>query len=75
MLVKAKKWGNSVGFIIPKKIAMELKVKPGEEYFIPKIERKSNVLKEMFGALPDLSAEDLKKYRKETKMSKYDDDF
>lgn len=48
--VKVKQWGNSSGIVIPKEIIEKLKIKPGEEVVI-EIEKKSNVLKELFGAL------------------------
>ena len=61
---KIKQIGNSVGIIIPKEIAVEMKLKPESEVVID-IKRKSNTLKELFGALPDLNLSDLKKARKE----------
>jgi len=48
--VKTKQWGNSVGIVIPSKVVRDLKVKPGEELDIG-IEKRSNVLKELFGTL------------------------
>ena len=30
-VVQAKKWGNSIGVIIPKEIAERIELKPGEE--------------------------------------------
>lgn len=30
-VVEAKKWGNSIGVIIPKDVAKQLELKPGEE--------------------------------------------
>lgn len=46
--VKTKKWGNSIGVIIPNEAVERLNIKPEEEIII-EIEKKSNVLKEMFG--------------------------
>lgn len=46
--VKAKKWGNSIGFVIPKKIAKKENFKVGEKVDIIIIP-KNNVLKETFG--------------------------
>lgn len=46
--VKTKKWGNSIGIIIPSEAVERLNIKP-EERIIVEIEKKSNVLKEMFG--------------------------
>lgn len=47
--VKTKQWGNSIGVVIPKETLKRLNIKPEEEIVI-EIEKKSNVLKEMFGA-------------------------
>ncbi len=51
LAVTTKQWGNSVGVIIPKEVVDTLHIKPGEE-LIMNIEKKQNVLKELFGALP-----------------------
>ncbi|MFB6246488.1 MAG: AbrB/MazE/SpoVT family DNA-binding domain-containing protein [Candidatus Pacearchaeota archaeon] len=45
---KVKKWGNSIGFIVPSSIAEKLNLKPGEEIEFD-IEKEKNVLKDMFG--------------------------
>lgn len=47
---KAKQWGNSIGVIIPKHLADDLHIKPGDEIVID-VEKKHNVLKELWGAL------------------------
>ncbi|MEK6886814.1 MAG: AbrB/MazE/SpoVT family DNA-binding domain-containing protein [Nanoarchaeota archaeon] len=46
--VKTKKWGNSIGIVIPVQVAEQLNIKPEEEIVI-EIEKKNNILKEMFG--------------------------
>ena len=46
--VKTKKWGNSIGIVIPNEAIARLNIKPDEEIVI-EIEKKNNVLKEMFG--------------------------
>lgn len=46
--VKTKKWGNSIGVIIPNKTVEKLNIKPEENVMI-EIEKKNNVLKELFG--------------------------
>jgi len=46
--VKTKKWGNSIGLVIPREDVERLNIKPEEEIII-EIEKKNNVLKEMFG--------------------------
>jgi len=48
--VKTKKWGNSIGVVIPFKTAHKLKLRP-EETVIIEITKKDNVLKDLFGAL------------------------
>ncbi|MBS3089225.1 hypothetical protein J4402_05665 [Candidatus Pacearchaeota archaeon] len=48
--VKTKKWGNSIGIVIPMWIANKLNLRP-EESIIIEITRKENVLKELFGAV------------------------
>ena len=47
---KTKKWGNSIGVIIPSEAVERLNIKPEEE-IVMEISKKGNVLKEMFGAL------------------------
>ncbi|MBI5797770.1 AbrB/MazE/SpoVT family DNA-binding domain-containing protein [Candidatus Woesearchaeota archaeon] len=49
-LVKTKKWGNSLGVVLPADVVKAEHLKPGEEIRI-RVERKHNVLKEMFGAV------------------------
>ena len=48
--VKTKQWGNSIGIIIPKDVVDDLSLVPGEEVDI-EIEKKQNVLKELWGSL------------------------
>ena len=48
--VKTKQWGNSIGIIIPKDVVDDLSLVPGEEVAI-EIEKKQNVLKELWGSL------------------------
>ncbi|MBI2631888.1 hypothetical protein HYW75_02710 [Candidatus Pacearchaeota archaeon] len=47
--VKTKRWGNSIGVVIPAEATERLSLKPDEEILI-NIEKKNNVLKELFGA-------------------------
>ena len=67
--LKIKQIGNSVGVIIPRDIAKGMNLKPETEVVID-IKKKSNVLNELFGALPKLKDVDLKKVRKDLE-SKY----
>lgn len=45
---KTKKWGNSIGVIIPSDAVERLNIKPEEE-IVMEITKKGNVLREMFG--------------------------
>ena len=46
--VKTKKWGNSIGIVIPSEAIERFNIKPEEEIII-EIEKKNNILKDMFG--------------------------
>jgi len=72
IVLTVKKVGNSIGVLFPSEIVKEQHLKPGEELTVT-IQRKSNVLKELFGALPSKKSADivLKEYRKEFKESKW----
>ena len=48
--VKTKRWGNSIGVVIPSEAIERFNIKPEEEIVI-EIGKKSNVLKELFGSL------------------------
>ncbi len=48
IITKTKKWGNSLGIIIPKNASKQMNLREGQEIEI-KITPKTNVLKEMFG--------------------------
>ncbi len=48
--VKIKKWGNSMGVIIPSEAVERLNLKPDEKIVI-EINRKENILAEMFGTM------------------------
>ncbi len=68
--VKTKKWGNSLGIIIPSKEAESLKLKENQTIKIDIHLTTENPLKEMFGSFKDkkdkITLEDLKEFRKET---------
>jgi len=53
--VKTKKWGNSIGVIIPAKIVAQLNIKPEEKVHLS-ITKHSNVLEELFGSLKSLKS-------------------
>lgn len=46
---KIKRWGNSIGVLIPKKEALSLNLNEDEEVVL-EISKKENPLKELFGA-------------------------
>ena len=48
--VKTKKWGNSIGIIIPSEAVEKFNIKP-EEKIIIEISKKGNILQEMFGTM------------------------
>ena len=52
-MVKARlrTWGSSLGLIVPKKMVIKERLKPGEEIDIEI--KKKNSIKEVFGALKD----------------------
>ena len=46
--VRTKRWGSSIGVVIPSETIEKLNIKPDEDIVI-EIEKKNNVLKELFG--------------------------
>ena len=48
-ITKTKRWGNSIGVIVPKKFARKEEIRPDEDVIIEI--RKKNVLREAFGSL------------------------
>lgn len=56
--VKTRKWGNSLGLVIPSEAVESLNIKP-EETVVIEISKKGNVLKELFGSI---------KFKKTTKQ-------
>ncbi len=48
--LKTKKWGNSLGIIIPNEIVVSLNIKP-EENILVSINKNGNLLRELFGSL------------------------
>jgi bifunctional DNA-binding transcriptional regulator/antitoxin component of YhaV-PrlF toxin-antitoxin module len=48
---KVKKWGNSLGVIIPAEAVMKLNLKPEQKIEIEVKEKKENILKELFGGI------------------------
>ena len=48
--VKTKRWGNSIGVIIPSETLEKLNIKPNEKIVI-EIRKKENVLGELFGSM------------------------
>ena len=69
---KTKKWGNSIGIIIPSDTVEKLHIQPEEEIFF-EIKKKTNVLRELFGACKfnNKLTEQLIKENKEDMKSKW----
>lgn len=53
LVCKTKKWGNSIGVLLPKAFVRDHHLKPEEEIVLDIKEKRSNVLKELFGAGKD----------------------
>ena len=47
----AKKWGNSVGLVIPKRVVIEHRIKQREEIVVEIKKKRIPVLRELFGAV------------------------
>ena len=73
--LKTKQWGNSIGIIIPREVAMQKGINAEEDVFV-EIEKKNpqkTVLQELFGALPfKKSTEQLIRESRRELDSKYD---
>ena len=50
IISKTRKWGSSIGIVIPKKVAEELKIRENQEVMVD-IKPKENPLKELFGSV------------------------
>lgn len=48
LVCKIKKWGNSIGILIPKEEALDLHLKENQEVVV-EIAKKENPFKELFG--------------------------
>ncbi|MEN7982409.1 MAG: hypothetical protein ABFQ65_03095 [Nanoarchaeota archaeon] len=69
--LKTKKWGNSLGVIIPSYIVTSLNIKP-EENIIVSINKNGNLLRELFGSLKfNKSSEKLIKETRKDLKSKW----
>lgn len=49
MLSKTRRWGSSLGVVIPKEVVRELKLRENQDVFID-VKPKDNPLKELFGS-------------------------
>lgn len=49
IISKARKWGSSLGIVIPKDVVKELKIRKNQELIVD-IKPKENPLKELFGS-------------------------
>jgi len=48
--LEVRRWGNSVGVVIPKEVVRKLHVKAGDQVVID-IQKRDNPLKELFGSM------------------------
>ena len=68
---KIKKWGNSIGLLIPKEEARKLNLKENQEVVVELI-KKENPLKELYGSLKfNKSTEQLLKESRKMLESKW----
>ena len=49
IISKTRKWGSSLGIVIPKEVVKELKIRENQEVMVD-IKPKDNPLKELFGS-------------------------
>ena len=49
IIMKTRKWGSSLGIVIPKKVAQELKIRENQDVIVD-IKPKDNPLRELFGS-------------------------
>jgi len=63
MLAKTRKWGNSIGVVLPKKTVETLRIKAGDEILLD-IQQKKDPLQELFGQKEKIGIAALKQYRK-----------
>lgn len=68
----AKKWGNSIGVLIPRDVASKEKIKEGQKLDII-IMKPNNVLKETFGMAKGLFKEPTQKIKDNLRKELYDD--
>ena len=50
IISKTRKWGSSLGVIIPKDVVKQLKIRENQEVYL-EIKPKENPLKELFGSV------------------------
>jgi len=71
IIAKTRKWGNSIGVVLPKEELARLKIGEDEEVIV-EIKRKENPLRELYEAkLPKITRKEFEKFRKEFNMSKH----
>ncbi len=51
VVAKARKWGNSLGVILPKDVVEKVGIKDGSDVELLVSARKKSVLKELFGSM------------------------
>jgi antitoxin component of MazEF toxin-antitoxin module len=68
----AKKWGNSMGIVIPVDVVKKEKIKDGEEVEII-IMKSDNTLRKLFGLMKNEWKEPTQKIKDDIKKELYDD--
>jgi len=70
--LKARKWGNSLGLVIPANISERMNIKENDEVEVIFI-KKGNVLKETFGMLKGKIKEDSQAMKDRLRKEMYND--
>ena len=75
VVAKARKWGNSVGVILPKEVVEKTGIKPGSDVELLVSAKQKNVLKELFGSMKGKAKDKrpLAEFMKEVDRELYND--
>lgn len=72
---KARKWGNSIGVILPREVVEKVGIKEGSDVELLVSARRQNVLKELFGSMKGKAKDKrpLAEFMKEVDRELYND--
>ena len=75
VVAKARKWGNSIGVILPKDVVEKIGIKDGSEVELLVGASQTNLLKELFGSMKGKSKDKrpISEFMKEVDRELYDD--